>query len=244
MIYPQLINYIQTQLTQGVTKEVIINTLLNIGWQRSDIDEAFNNLSNPPVVPPQNNLAAQNRPITENDYPVQFTWIYKTMVPLIFVVFFSILLLLFGFINYYLIFLILYSPIHFIITILRRNNFHYLIDARFMILKQGIISKQERNIPYGVIQNVFVRQDLFDRIFGLSSLAVENAAQGAGAKERVTKIFGMTVTNTKKQEAEMIGFKGNKASVPGLKREDAETLKSIILDRIKQNPIEDSQSGL
>ena len=56
-----------------------------------------------------------------------------------------------------------------------------------------------------MIQNVFVKQDLFDRVFGLASLAIENASQGAGA-EKVTKVFGMTMNNTKKTEAETIGF--------------------------------------
>lgn len=44
MVNQELTNYIQQSLTAGVKKEDIINTLVNIGWQRIDIDEAFRQL--------------------------------------------------------------------------------------------------------------------------------------------------------------------------------------------------------
>lgn len=44
MINQELTNYIQQSLTAGVSKEEIITTLLNIGWQRIDVDEAFRQL--------------------------------------------------------------------------------------------------------------------------------------------------------------------------------------------------------
>lgn len=44
MVDQELTNYIQQSLTTGVKKEDIINTLLNIGWQKIDIDNAFRQL--------------------------------------------------------------------------------------------------------------------------------------------------------------------------------------------------------
>ena len=107
------------------------------------------------------------------------------------------------------------------------------------------MSKQERHIPYGVIQNIYVKQDLLDRLFGLASLAIENASQGAGSQDgNTTKIFGMTFSNQRRQQTEIVGFRGNKVSVPGLTKQNAEVLKGIVLQKMKENPIEDSQSGL
>lgn len=44
MVNQELTNYIQQSLTAGIKKEDIINTLVNIGWQRIDVDEAFRQL--------------------------------------------------------------------------------------------------------------------------------------------------------------------------------------------------------
>ena len=100
-----------------------------------------------------------------------------------------------------------------IVPILQRAPFHYATEENFLTVKQGILSKQQRHIPYGVIQNLFVEQDLFDRFFGLASLTIENASQ-------------------------------SNVNIPGLTEEDAETLKEIILQKMKDNPIKDNQSGL
>lgn len=118
-------------------------------------------------------------------------------------------------------------------AILRRATFHYSIEDKFLTLRQGVFSKEQRHIPYGVIQTVFLKQDLFDRILGLASLSIEDASQGAGA-----------LAAPRQQKVEMVGFSGNKVCIPGLTKAHAEILKGIILQKMKENPIEDSQSGL
>lgn len=188
--------------------------------------------------------------ITEKDYPVQGIWVVKSILGSLL----SLLILgsffLFGIndeeINFYLIVLIVFIPLHIIYAVLRRATFCYSIEGQFFTLRQGILSKQQRHIPYGVIQNIFVKQDLFDRIFGLASLAVENASQGAGSSATAgeQKVFGMRIGNQQRQQTEMVGFSGNKVSIPGLTKANAEILKGIVLQKMKENPIEDSQSGL
>ena len=130
-----------------------------------------------------------------------------------------------------LIFYLGFSLLHPITTILNLKNFHYSIGENFLTLRQGILSKEQRNIPYGVIQNIFQKQDLLDRIFGLASLTIENSSHGQ-----------MSVQYQKKSE--VIGFSGNKVTIPGLTKANAEILKGIVLSRMKANPLEDSQSGL
>ena len=178
--------------------------------------------------------------ITEKDYPIQGLWILKSIR-------YSL--------TYFVIIIIsLYwssgedpeSPLHFwiyivlavvpfglILAILNRATFHYSIEPKFLTLRQGIFSRQQRHIPYGVIQNLFVKQDLSDRILGLSSLMVENASSGA-----------FVFVDPKEREMEEVGFYGNRVSIPGLTKANAEILKGIVLQKMKENPIEDSQSGL
>jgi len=192
--------------------------------------------------------------ITEKKYPVQRLWVFKSILTS-----FLVLMILVPYwvflwysesgnleISFYISIIIIFTIFHFVVSILRRATFHYSIDGQFLTLRQGILSKQQRHIPYGVIQNLFVKQDLFDRIFGLASLTVENASQGAGAftPPQEQKIFGLRVSNQRQQQAEMVGFSGNKVNIPGLTKQNAETLKEIVLQKMKENPIEDSQSGL
>lgn len=190
-----------------------------------------------------------NEVITEKNYPIEAKWIFKSVWGSVFILLFLISAFFFelatGKFSFYDIIYLAIVPINLIIISLRRANFHYSIDDKFMTLHQGILSKQQRNIPYGVIQNIFVKQDLFDRIFDIASLTIENASQRADSQGAGTrKIFGMTVSNGRRQQTDMIGFSGNKISIPGLSKQNAETLKGIVLQKMKDNPIEDNQSGL
>jgi uncharacterized membrane protein YdbT with pleckstrin-like domain len=198
-----------------------------------------------------------NEIITEKNYPIQKLWILKSILGSLIALIFFIFYFFLGYINKTtnnsknifsaLLILILISTIfRFIVAILKRASFHYAVEEKFLTLKQGILSKQQRDIPYGVIQNLLIKQDLFDRIFGLASLTIENASQGGGALGawQSQKVFWLRIGTQQRQQTEIFGFSGNKVNIPGLTKENAEILKGIILQKIKENPIEDSQSGL
>ena len=169
-----------------------------------------------------------NKVITEKDYPITTLWIFKAPIIIILM---NVVALLFG---YYFPYLVLALPVMLIANPLIRGNFHYSLEEKFFIVRQGVISKKQRNLPYGVIQNVLIKQDLFDRIFGLAALRVENASQAGGSRD----------IRTRRKEKDVVGASGNKVSIPGLKKQSAEELKNLILKKMKENPIEDSQSGL
>jgi membrane protein YdbS with pleckstrin-like domain len=181
-----------------------------------------------------------NNFITEENYPITKLWIFKA--PIIIIVI-NIGALFFG---YYFPYLVLAMFFMLIANPLIRKNFHYSLDDKFFVVRQGVFSKKQRNLPYGVIQNVFVKQDIFDRIFGLASLRVENASQaGGGSSGRWwNKSYGLKGTAYGNGQQEGVGASGNKVNIPGLKKASAEELKNLILQKIKENPIEDSQSGL
>ncbi len=180
--------------------------------------------------------------VSEKNYPITTIWVFKS--PLIMALI-SGVAFLFGY--YFPLFLIL-IPILLVINPLTRRNFHFSIGDKFLDVKQGILSKGERHIPYGTIQNVLVKQDIFDRIFKIASLTVENASQGAGATAPERKFLGLSLgTKNYKQPwyaPGLLGYSGNQVNIPGLKKQHAEELKEVILQKVKDNPIEDSQSGL
>lgn len=189
--------------------------------------------------------------ITEKNHPIRNIWLFKQILPVLIILPIYLFIFIgigngaelsssvvFGFFPFLLIFvLVLGIPI--VINVLRRAYFHYSLDQHFIVLHQGIISKQNRNVPYGRIQGVFVNQGLFDRIFGLASLTIEDFSDGGKSAMNVDGYVG-----SGKSRHEALGFVGNKIHIPGLKKGDAEELKAIILQKVKENPIEDSQSGL
>ena len=185
-----------------------------------------------------NNFPGNAAIVTEKNYPITTLWLFKGVLIILGI---SIVLLIFGYVAPKLIILMVISLIA---NPLIRKNFHYALNDKYFYVKQGVFSKKERNLPYGVIQNVFVKQDLFDRIFGLASLRVENASQaGGGNKEHWwNKSYGSKSTVYGQQEG--IGAYGNAVNIPGLKKSNAEELKGLVLQKMKENPIEDSQSGL
>lgn len=184
----------------------------------------------------QTNDVAQNNieVITEKKYPITKLWIFKAPIIIILM---NVVALFFG---YYFPYLVLALPIMLIANPLIRMNFHYSLDEKFFDVRQGVISKKHKNLPYAVMQNVFVKQDVFDRIFGLASLKIENASL-SGGKVKKRKSFSLT---SSKSDNESVGASGNKVNIPGLKKQSAEELKNLILQKIKENPLEDSQSGL
>lgn len=192
--------------------------------------------------------------VTEKDYPVQGLWILKSIIRSLLSL--MILVPLFWLSRFetskdlgaglFVVLILVLAVLPPVMAISRRATFQYSIEQHFLTLRQGILSKQQRHIPYGVIQNLLVKQDLFDRVFGLASLTIENASHGAGAAGAPpgTRVFGLREGNQRQGQMELIGSSGNRVSIPGLTKRNTEILKGIVLQKMKENPVEDSQSGL
>jgi uncharacterized membrane protein YdbT with pleckstrin-like domain len=187
---------------------------------------------------------------TEKEYPVEDNWILKTPVNfllatfiLIFMIVPFLLPLLFesdeavfaiaAVVGMIFISMLVLGVLATIVAFLSRDNFHYSIDDEFMIFQQGIISKQQKNLPYGVIQDLILSQDITDRLFDLASLTIENASFSGG--QVVARSGGGRA---------MIGFMANTAVIPGLTKQNAETLKNILLAKMKEFSNKSSGSGL
>lgn len=171
-----------------------------------------------------NETTSQNlsETITEKNYPITKLWIFKAPIIAILL---SLAALFFG---YYFPYIIILIPYWLIANPLTRSRFHYSLGKNFLEVSQGVISKKQRHLPYGVIQTVIVKQDWFDRVFGLASLSIEDASQG-----------GKNYARQQDGAGGMLGSSGNKIELPGLKKADAEALKLLILEKIKENPTEE-----
>lgn len=86
------------------------------------------------------------------------------------------------------------------------NRYFYDISQDFLIIKKGVIMPHETMLPYEKLQDVYMDQDLFDRIFNLWDVHVSTATE----------------------------MSGNQAHIDGVNRQNAEALREMILNKIKR----------
>ncbi len=234
MVNQDLQNYVQGELSKGVPLESIKNQVLQAGWQATLVDEVFSAIQTSPNKASLLQPSIAGASITEKNYPITTLWVFKA--PIIIIIIQFLLLVLFGGINVYL---LIALPIYLIANPLIRKNFHYSLEPEFFIVHQGVISKKQRNFPYGVIQHVNVKQDFFDRLAGLASLTVENAGVSGGEDTRSFRL-----TSGYNQHGDSVGASRNKVNIPGLKKADAEMLKKAILEKMEAYQQVELSSGL
>ena len=241
MINQEIIDYIKSELAKGVNDDAVKSALLQAGWKQEDIDLAFTSIkiaaTNATVsnTSPINIINSNSAPtVTESNYPITAIWIFKYPILMVLA---SVIAILF---DYWFPYFLIAIPYFLIANPLIKKNFHFALEKEYLFVKQGVLSKKQRNLPYGVIQNVLVKQDIFDRLFGIAALTIENASEAGGSG--LSKWFSKS--KNQQNQADFIGSQGNKVSIPGLKKIDAEALKEDILAKMKEFPLQDTQSGL
>jgi hypothetical protein len=110
-------------------------------------------------------------------------------------------------------------------ALLGRAAFHYSLGGQFLVVRQGILSPQERSISYGVIQNLSIHQDV-SRDRG----EVEAASPSLLALPFMSRM-GRVYAASPQARAPQLGFYGNKVRIAGLSVSDAETLKEMFLQK-------------
>lgn len=68
--------------------------------------------------------------------------------------------------------------------------YRWRLDADELLLRSGVLNRQNRVIPLARVQNVEVRQSLLQRVFGVAELRVETAGTGLQA-EAVLSVLGV-----------------------------------------------------
>ena len=192
---------------------------------------------------------------TEQTYPVRPVWLLKPSFHAISVLMIFAVVVLHDHSNFkvhliaslMLFVIVLFGlAVNVVIGLMRKATFHFSIGEKFLTVRQGIVRKQEKHVPYGLIQQIVIKQDLIDRLFGLKSFYLENASRGRDSVGDATKIFGIKVNSRGqgRRGVERIGFFGNRLSIPGLGAKDALRLRAVILKKMEENPVEDNQSGI
>ncbi|MBU2080465.1 PH domain-containing protein [Patescibacteria group bacterium] len=183
-----------------------------------------------PAMAEQNQAAAPvqlSEEISSAAYPIRPMWMVVSVLGTIFM---SLIIGLFTagyavaktsddgdglpFLGTFLVFTAGYFVFHFIGILLWKSNYSFQLTPDYVLYRTGILSKSERHLPYRTIQDVSISQSFFDRIFGLYNVVIENAAQVAMTKGRLSN------ANIK-----LVGLAKDQAT------HITETLKPIILSK-------------
>ncbi len=85
------------------------------------------------------------------------------------------------------------------------ERYYYDIRNDFLVIKKGVFAPRETTLPYEKLQDVYMDQDLLDRIFNLWDLHVSSAT----------------------------AMSGYAAHIDGVNISNAETMKNMILEKIR-----------
>ncbi len=183
--------------------------------------------------------------VTEKNYPIRLQWVLKFLGLVVLISLSFIFLSRIG-VNLgphprLLTWLVVIAGLLPVMNaLLWRAAFQYSLGAQFLVVRQGILSTQERTIPYGVIQNLSVDQDVFDRLVGLATLTIEGVSQDRGEVEAASPSLlalslmsrmGRVYAASPQARAPQLGFYGNKVRIAGLSVSDAEMLKEMFLQK-------------
>ncbi len=74
-------------------------------------------------------------------------------------------------------------------SILWKRSFYFEFSPQFILMKSGVVSREEKHVPYRTVQNVLLKRTVLDRVFGLSTVLIENAAIGTAKTGRASRII-------------------------------------------------------
>ena len=94
-------------------------------------------------------------------------------------------------------------------------SFRYRLDHDEMVIRQGIVNKNERHIPYARIQNIDLRQNPLHRLFRVAEARLETAS--GGEPEAVIRVLSMEAVGELRRKVfadQAIAGEVNEAGVP------------------------------
>jgi putative membrane protein len=143
--------------------------------------------------------------ISSNEYPIQGRWLFSMIGKSVSTV---IILILVGSLRaitnlfipegttttststqtdefgiyFWLAFLIIGAVGNIIYWAIWRSNYYFEYQPEYILEKTQVLARSEKHVPYRNIQNVTVTQGIVERILGICTVTIENAAQGGSSK--------------------------------------------------------------
>jgi membrane protein YdbS with pleckstrin-like domain len=65
------------------------------------------------------------------------------------------------------------------------KSYYYSLENNFVVIRKGVFCPQEITIPYERVQDVYVDQDILDRMFGLYDVHLSSATVSSGIQAHI-----------------------------------------------------------
>ncbi len=83
-------------------------------------------------------------------------------------------------------------------SIMRYISFRYILAEDELVVREGIITRNTRHIPYARIQNVDQVRNVFHRMFGVSNVSIETASGGTES-EATLRVLSIDAVRTMRE---------------------------------------------
>jgi membrane protein YdbS with pleckstrin-like domain len=149
----------------------------------------------------------------ENTKPLKKTisssWIFTLIIvwlssPVLFRLFIFPEVVNYWIINFYIGIVFIFVIVKYVYEVFYMKSYFYDLVNDYLIIRKGVFSKNEITLPVNRIQDVYVDQDIFDRIFGLYDVHVSSA----------------TIISA------------HLSHIDGVNKENAQALKNLIISKI------------
>lgn len=116
-------------------------------------------------------------------------------------------------------------------VLLWKSNFYFEFMPEYILLRTGVISRSENHLPYKSIQNITNRQGVIERMLGIATVTIENAAFVAAPQKSfalsgagIGRSAGVTLVGQPREKAEqlnqilnqIVGSVGNTSNTMGV----------------------------
>jgi putative membrane protein len=126
------------------------------------------------------------------------------------IIFGSVILTAFGFgkiVVLLLFFIILVFVLKYIYEIYYMKGYFYDATKTELIIRKGVFSRNEITLPFNRIQDIYVDQDILDRIFGLYDVHVSSATIASAFLSHIDGVNKANAEELKKFLLEKVGRK-------------------------------------
>ena len=77
------------------------------------------------------------------------------------------------------------------IIVLWHRNLEYAIESQRIVIRKGILTRIQQNIPFSMVTDFRLQRSLYDRAFGIGSIQVQTAGQGVTGTGYEGKLAGL-----------------------------------------------------
>lgn len=77
------------------------------------------------------------------------------------------------------------------ILVLWHKNLSYAIEPQRIVIRKGILTRIQQNIPFSMVTDFRLQRSLYDRALGIGSIQVQTAGQGVAGSGYEGKLAGL-----------------------------------------------------